>query len=471
MCGLLGVINLAKPTNTYVQGGMKTEKFLLDGVVVGTLRGKDSTGLMAVDLVDNSYFVHKSVIPGPDFANHKAVQGICSVWYGYNLVAIHHRAATIGGVSYNTAHPHTEGDITLMHNGTISNYRSSKYQKGNMNDSQTIAAAINAEGPSAIKNIDGPMALVWFDGKTQTIHLYRNSERPLAIAPHEGKIYFASEMGMLKWLLARNEIYPKEFGEVKANVHLWTGVEFKLQSEVLEYTKPAYVYHTSSTNTPSWSNPNRLGLSEMVNCYLTKSDGHICKSAKAVSTHNVVKGQEIEFYGAYMRASMQGKVLAGYGAGSSSNPGALILGKLDKNSGEFKDGRHPWVGKIQCVYVHPQTKQIMLVLINVRRKNAENVIQLPSSMHTNTPTTTTTPEVSNDSDSSEDQPVHNATVRGPKGSWITVDKFTELTKHGCGYCQRYIPITESDEIVWVGDCPVCDSCVGAVYGEVGANDE
>ncbi len=57
------------------------------------------------------------------------------------------------------------------------------------------------------KILHGAFALVWYDKKTNAVHMCRNAERTLftALSDDNRTLYWASEAGMLEWILARNQ--------------------------------------------------------------------------------------------------------------------------------------------------------------------------------------------------------------------------------------------------------------------------
>ena len=469
MCGLFGVIRTESLSNK-VSTSLDTDvtKLLRDACVVGSVRGTDSTGLLCVDQERNEYFSHKKVVSGPDFLADSAASRQFYMWSAYNLVAIHHRAATIGGITHKAAHPHNEGDIFLMHNGTLTEYTYHKAHKTAMTDSQTIAAAINEDGPEAISTLSGPMALVWYNGADKTIHLYRNKERPLAMATAPGLIIFASEKKMLEWLLSRQGIIPTAVGELKENCHMWIDSDYKTHTGIIE-SKPVYVV-TSTNTSGNWnftknkatnhvnatgigSGTNRIGLSEMFNCYMTSQHANVCKNSKSLINHGYKKGQDVVFWGSFQRMTQGGTFLLGHGV--NPLPGYYITGDVSNVTPvpNGSDISRQWTGKLKQVFLHPKTQQHLVIVEDLKLVNGY-LPSLPS------PTKTTTPEPD------DEQQDGVATVRGPGNRWISVARFKELTKYGCGFCQKDISINESNEIEWVNDDPICDSCFNGAQSKL-----
>jgi hypothetical protein len=80
---------------------------------------------------------------------------------------------------------------------------SQRYEKGFINDSQTICHMLTSQTPEeVVQQLDGAFALIWHDARDDSLNFVRNSQRPMHMAKAGGKdtIYFASEPEMLYWL-------------------------------------------------------------------------------------------------------------------------------------------------------------------------------------------------------------------------------------------------------------------------------
>ena len=105
MCGIVGY-----------SGSFSAQKILLEGLEQLEYRGYDSAGVALVD--DNGeLFLRKKagrVSVLRDACEAAPVEAHCGIG--------HTRWATHGGVTDVNAHPHTCGQVTLIHNGIIENY-------------------------------------------------------------------------------------------------------------------------------------------------------------------------------------------------------------------------------------------------------------------------------------------------------------------------------------------------------------
>lgn len=205
MCGLVGMAGDL--------GGSKRrvfEELLLADVV----RGPHSTGVGTVSRT-NEMCVAKSVgAPGVLFDSreyHEAMRGQFKAYIGHN------RYATIGKIDTDNAHPFVFDNTLGAHNGTIEyNCRQKLHNNSKFGtDSEAIFSHIDARGfKDTVKFINNPsyntnaFALVWYDKTTNTINFAKNKKRPLYYMYSEDRctIFWASEIGMLKWVLSRNDV-------------------------------------------------------------------------------------------------------------------------------------------------------------------------------------------------------------------------------------------------------------------------
>jgi len=120
MCGIVGYI-----------GGKKALPVLMEGIKSLEYRGYDSAGVAVLAPTPKSlvwglgdgFYMEKAVGRVKNLEN-KVGTALCTG----NVGIIHSRWATHGGVTEANAHPHADcrGDIFLVHNGIIENYKSLK---------------------------------------------------------------------------------------------------------------------------------------------------------------------------------------------------------------------------------------------------------------------------------------------------------------------------------------------------------
>jgi hypothetical protein len=200
----------------------------------------------------------------------------------------HNRYATQGAIDDNNAHPFTYGNVTLAHNGTLSDQTTLPDHKDFEVDSENIAYAMGlADNPEeVISKLIGAFALSWWNDHTREYYLVRNEERPLWVAKSDLKdtYYYASERHMLEAILSRNNI-KYTINELPAG-HLLTfkfndkgditltdkKVKLAPKPIVKPYKRPINTYYNTPKAVAYQGNTNPL------------------------ARHNLILGEEVEFY-------------------------------------------------------------------------------------------------------------------------------------------------------------------------------
>lgn len=203
MCGIVGHVSY-DTTGTDLGVCSLLEEML----IVDTVRGKDSTGAFWKDRLKAQVMYQKDVVDGGTFVHTKL--GDCA-FLSVDWMVGHNRAATLGGVSEESAHPFAHKNLIGVHNGTIHGYKALWPGIEGVNDSDTLYAALNEVDATADAITEflaqihsGAYALVWFDHRTEKLHFVRNAQRPLHFVETEREgLFFASEGMMLKWLTER----------------------------------------------------------------------------------------------------------------------------------------------------------------------------------------------------------------------------------------------------------------------------
>jgi predicted glutamine amidotransferase len=220
MCGIWGLT-----TSGYTSAA--DDKFLHQAAICGEVRGTHATGFVVLN--NKECNVYKKAVPGSQFVNEhvditKAVPANTKVVIGHN------RAATVGASDNDDyAHPFIEKNLVGVHNGSLIHGWEGRLQVSAKTpvDSMGLYRAIRARGIDfAAEKAEGAMALVWIDTNTDRTYVLRNAERPLHYAEsradekgHDpGRLYFASEKGMLEWLLKRNKIAHSPIQSFKTEV-------------------------------------------------------------------------------------------------------------------------------------------------------------------------------------------------------------------------------------------------------------
>lgn len=169
----------------------------------------DSTGIAVVQDVEKAPFVYKKALSGPDFIQMGQFDRILFDIEKFPIALGHNRSSTRGMVTDHNAHPFQYGHITLVHNGHIHNADTLPNAKEAdcAVDSAKVAYSMFKNGEmETLEMIEGTFVLVWWNSKTQKLNMARNDKRPLwmGYVDKENTMLWASEALMLAWLVERN---------------------------------------------------------------------------------------------------------------------------------------------------------------------------------------------------------------------------------------------------------------------------
>lgn len=191
MCGIIG----------YMGKKEKTISILLEGLKALEYRGYDSAGIAYQK--DNTVKIVKAV--------GRLKQLEKKVTFENTAIGIGHtRWATHGKPSVTNSHPHQMGDITLVHNGIIENYKSLKQsliKKGYLFQTETdteVAAALIDDYTKQTKNLwealklaskilTGSYAFVIMSKKEPDTLYAMKKESPLVMGKTKDEIFLASD--------------------------------------------------------------------------------------------------------------------------------------------------------------------------------------------------------------------------------------------------------------------------------------
>jgi len=202
MCGIVGVAGTGPCSH-------QMKEFFTQLLFHDVVRGHHATGVAAIDTINRSLTVEKKAIASPQFLEEKEViENLFAVKHNFNIYIGHNRWATSGAKDDDdNAHPFIHGDIVGVHNGSLRKQSRLDDHKDFVVDSDNLFYQLNKTGlDDTISKADGAYALVWYDRKDNSLNFLRNEERPLAIAKlSNGYWVWASEIGMLRWLIKRHK--------------------------------------------------------------------------------------------------------------------------------------------------------------------------------------------------------------------------------------------------------------------------
>lgn len=244
MCGIFGIV---KPRKLLEK--IKIQNMISEAFHCNVLRGEEGAGMFAVNFKDDNLgtvepaAVLKHGMSGIDFVSLKQFDKFFNDEYKYKFIVGHNRATTRGKMSNQNSHPFKHGPITLVHNGTVIVPKNLLGNNDFAVDSEGIAYVLATHGVEALKEIKGPMAIVWFDERTNRMHLLRNEQKPMGLVALASTFNtvettfsaFASEPKMMEWLAFRNGFSIKGISWTKPDV-LYTYVENDSNNITLEYT-------------------------------------------------------------------------------------------------------------------------------------------------------------------------------------------------------------------------------------------
>jgi len=158
----------------------------------------------------------------------------------------HNRAATVGKVTDESAHPFVvDNTFAMVHNGTLYGHKSLKDTDV---DSEALAHHLQPfleadqinekEFEEELGKINGAYAIAAYSQKQHKVHLMRNAQRPLVLVETTDAFYWASEGLMLMWILSRNNEASKD---IKQTIHLKSDFLYTIDLTSMALTEEEYV--------------------------------------------------------------------------------------------------------------------------------------------------------------------------------------------------------------------------------------
>jgi hypothetical protein len=212
MCGIVGMV--VKANSGFIK---QHEEVFYQLLFADTVRGNDSTGVIGVEK-NTTFHIAKEAISAEWFIAQLDVHKVAKdMWRDGKAYIGHNRKSTIGKTTDENAHPFVVKDeFAMVHNGTLYNHRALAETTV---DSEALAIHLHKafakddyvkDVEKALGEVGGAYAVALYDQRSNKVRVLRNKERPMCYVETANAWYFASEGGLLYWILTRNGYGAKD---------------------------------------------------------------------------------------------------------------------------------------------------------------------------------------------------------------------------------------------------------------------
>ena len=450
----------------------KLKNVFKDLLILDTIRGVHSTGVLSVSKGKTN--VLKKAVDGVTFTDMKRFDKFMVRAVNPTLLLGHNRAATAGRVSDTNAHPFSDGDTHLVHNGTLKGYSSLYNSKETDVDSEAICFDVEKNGIlKTVSKLDGAFALATYNEKSQVFSVIRNKERPLWGANVKGKdaIIFASESAFITAAANRNGVelaeepwFLKEQSLIEFHLDDKTNVSgLYITDDVEFYKRPVY----KSTN--NWRSQQRKKDQTVIP--FKKKDGvttttmtttlqdssrkeRLANTSNKLATLGLVLSQTIvaqveEFKFFHKQKGPDGT-------------GTVTLSWFDSDDAhkvvkmQSFTIKHKEFLKLKDDFVWCKVVGVTERDIGKEGKSAHCPIVTVGKILTNKDHDEFWSLFKYDSDQIEEE--SNTKQITLDGKPCSENEFKVGVKNGCGVCSSSIPSADHSSITWVMNEPMCKGC-------------
>ena len=407
MCGIIGYINRSK---TILEGN-KIREFFTQGLYCDAVRGKHGTGVVAVDS-SGDVEIYKKPMTSADFLDLKKTKEILGNTKNTFMIG-HNRWATTGAHTIDNTHPFSQGNLHMVHNGTLDHFKGITPGKTFDVDSEAIAYLLSIKpAKEVLESLQGAFSLVWYDEDGMYLNFARNDDRPMYLAKvkNSDSIIFGSEQGMLEWLAFRINLDIEEV--VSLGVGVILTVPLNTEEEIVTekfvpkkkmevvYTRGGYSYVSGAYEATTYKHEE-----------LKKRDGVL-----------IELGEWTPYPVASTKVNMEYGSMHGYYEDLK-----VIISSVIKKDGE------KYRNKTVFVKINTFVNDIMA------HGTIKHVVNFDQKQLTI---------------------VKNDKVYGPGNKLIPIQYWNQLTKYGCSICSETLLVKDHIDIEWdLEKNPYCKKCL------------
>jgi glucosamine 6-phosphate synthetase-like amidotransferase/phosphosugar isomerase protein len=407
MCGIVGIVGSIPA---------KMERVFGELLFIDTLRGADSTGVLSVSTTNHVY--DKVAYEAPVFLQtkkyHKLVNQRAS-----KLLLGHNRAATVGSVTPDNAHPFECGDLIGVHNGTLTSQLDLDPYDTQVDSERLYNHLANNSVQDTINKAHGAFALVWYNKKDRTVNFLRNSQRPFHYAFTKDKqtLVFASEWGQLVHMDDRHNLGLMEIHSLKELQHVKVGVP-NTYAVPLQYSTKDYVKEAPEKQ----RGVSHSSVVPFTSKKVKKDSYNVMTDQATVAMYTM--GEVIEFTLDSIETNKYSQRLAvGCTTDEYNAPVSVYL--QQKPELEYLVGKdNTFKGSVNkeptgtSLFVSPHSCKLM-----------------------------------------EEDVADTSTIIGFDGRLLSKDRASTLLNYGCCWCSDTVPVSKHGEVMWLSHdeylCPAC----------------